>query len=263
MTPARRIVPGLLISAAAMISTTVTGCDQAGHPAARTRAIRNCPTSEAVPGYGNHHSYPQWDPTSPPAGRIVRCFASLTRATAMGYPAAAPRGTLIVDGVFLEPTGPVTRRQCRAAARKLGYAVPCPGIAPAASSPTPSCSDGGGCVWGRWWFAFEEYGFNAPPRYRGISGRPAGHFLVLASRLGPTENSEVLCGSVVGMTTIEGTRATITDCTSPGSTVSGHVILRWVHRAVLVAVTFHGFTATNLSLATAVARHIAWVGARR
>jgi hypothetical protein len=64
------------------------------------------------------------------------------------------------------------------------------------------------------------------------------------------------------MTTIEGAKAAITDCTSPGSTVSGHVILRWVHRGVLVAVTFHGFTATNISLDTAVARHIAWVGAR-
>jgi hypothetical protein len=60
-----------------------------------------------------------------------------------------------------------------------------------------------------------------------------------------------------------GSQATITECTSPGATVmSGHVILRWDF-GVLVAVTFHGFTATTMALEVAAAHHIVWVGARR
>ncbi len=260
--PGRRTV--LRAGSCALALLLVTACEHALHPAARTHTILSCSTGD-VPAYSNHRSYPPWDlRPPPPAARIVRCFDSLTRATARGYPPAAARGTLIVDGVFLEPTGAVTRLQCRAAARKLGYAVPCPGVAPATvSSQPPSCSDGGGCVLGRWWFGFEEYGFGVPPGYRGVSGQPVGHFWLLASKIGPTENREVLCGSVVRVITIEGARATITDCSSPGGTVSGHVILRWVHRGVLVAVTVHGFTATNMALDVAVAHHIVWVGAHR
>src|SRR5262249_59053131 len=64
-----------------------------------------------------------------------------------GYPPAAKRATVIVHGVFLEPTGAAARRRCRAAARKLRYPVPCPGVAPASTSRAPSCSDAGGATW--------------------------------------------------------------------------------------------------------------------
>ena len=78
-----------------------TGCEHAAHPPARKLATVSCPQSEMVPAYSNHRSYPQWDPTRPPAAaRIVRCFASMSLASAGGYPPWAPRGALIVDGVL-------------------------------------------------------------------------------------------------------------------------------------------------------------------
>lgn len=259
----RRTVRGAGSCALALL--LVTGCEHAAHPAAaRRQAIVSCPPAEVVPAYSDHRSYPRWDPTRPPpAARIVRCFASMSVASARGYPPGAPRGALLVDGVFLEPTGAAARRQCRAAARTLGYPVPCPGVVPETSSPAPSCSDGGGCVLGRRWFGFEEYGFFVPPWYRGVSGQPLGHFVLLASKVGRTENKEANCEPVIRVVTVEGAKAAIADCRSPGGMVSGHVTLRWVHQHVLVAVTVHGFTAANVALDLAVARHIEWVGARR
>ena len=40
----------------------------------------------------------------------------------------------------------------------------------------------------RWWFGLEEYGFLVPPSYHGVSGQPVGHFVLLASEVGQTEN---------------------------------------------------------------------------
>jgi len=102
-----------------------------------------------------------------------------------------------------------------------------------------------------------------PPWYHGVSGQPLGHFVLLASKVGPRENKEANCEPVLRVVTIEGARAAIADCTYPGGTVSGHVALRWVHHHIMVAVTFHGFTAANVALDLAVARHIEWVGVRR
>src|SRR5258708_19527381 len=74
-------------------------------------------------------------PTLPPVGgHIVRCFADLAQATAHGFGLPVPRATLIVHGVLLLPTAAVTSARCRAAARILNFAVPCPALAPANSS---------------------------------------------------------------------------------------------------------------------------------
>jgi hypothetical protein len=36
------------------------------------------------------------------------------------------------------------------------------------------------------------------------------------------------------------------------------VLLRWVHRGVLAAVSFHGVNAANINLDLTVARHMSW-----
>jgi hypothetical protein len=243
----------------------VAACEHASHRPAKRPVMAECGGADPVPAYGDHLSYPPGDPVQPPPSKpIVGCFASLGQAEARGFPAAAPRGTVIVDGVFLEPTGRVTLRQCRATARRLGFAVPCPAVAPATSPRAPSCSDGGGCLTGSW-FTFEEYGFYVPPGYRGVSGQAIGHFVLLAARTGPGTGL-IVCRHrlpVIREVTVEGARAQIVHCTAPGTYTSGHVILRWVHRGVLVGVSFHGFTATNIALDLAVAHHLVWISSRR
>lgn len=249
------------VAGCCVLALLVAACQAAGHRAARVAAIGLC---DAVPGYANHRSYPAGDPEQPPlTGRIVRCFASAGQAVADGYRVAAPVGTVMVDGVFLVPTGALTLRQCRVAARTLGYPVPCPGVAPTTSALTPpDCADGGGCLYARS-FIFMEENFFVPPGYRGISGSPAGHFVLLA---GPGADPAAQCGPgrrTIRVLAIEGDRAAVVEC-PPGnsSIISGHMVLGWVHRGVHVVVSFHGLTATNIDLDLAVAHHLVWVSPR-
>src|SRR5215472_3682908 len=161
--PPRPVMTALALAGAALL-VMVTGCTSAGHsrPVARVTA---CGPGQ-VPGYSNLRSYPPGIPTLPPPGtHVVGCFPSGAQAAGHGFPVAAPAGTLIVGGVFLEPTGSLTMRQCRAVARAVGFAVPCPTVAPAmtATPPQPpNCDDDGGCSFGRIGFIFTEEGFAVP-----------------------------------------------------------------------------------------------------
>lgn len=242
----------------------MTGCAHSAPSTYRKHRIETCGTGAVVPAYSNHRSYPSWDPTRPPpTARVVRCFATLDQARNRGYPPGAPRGSLIVGGVFLVPTGTTTARQCYTAARKLKYPVPCPQIAPAVSSQLPNCNDSGGCVLGRSWFGFQEYGFDVPPWYRGVSGGPIGHFWLLASKLGPAEDREILCKPLIRKVKFAGNTAALAHCNSIGGDISGHVVLYWTHHGVLVGVTVHGFTAENAAIDLAVAQHIRWISPRK
>ena len=135
------------------------------HGGSRSRPARvACHGVRAWPGAGLCRSsqLPTGNPDVAASGaRIVRCFASVAQAAGDGFAVAAPPGTLIVGGVFLLPTGSLTVRQCRAAARAAGFAVPCPAVAPALSSTPlqlPNCDDDGGCSPGGSGFTFLEQG---------------------------------------------------------------------------------------------------------
>jgi hypothetical protein len=163
--------------------------------------------------------------------------------------------------VFLEPTGSLTMRQCRAVARAVGFAVPCPAVAPALTSTPPqppNCNDDGGCSIGRIGFIFTEEGFAVPPDYHGLFGGPDGHFVLLASREARVAD---YCPSqrLIRRVRIGADKAAITACPPGDFEISGHVFLAWVHRGVHVVVSFHGVNATNIDLDLAVARHLVWV----
>jgi hypothetical protein len=251
----------------------VTGCAGTGRALPAARAIRSCGPGR-VPGYGNHRSYPPGIPTLPPPGaRIIGCFAGPAQAAARGFPLPVPAGTVIVRGVFLLPTGAVMRSQCKSASRRLGFAVPCPGLLPSPSvTPLqlPNCGTVSACVWkvttppASQLFLFDD-GFVAPPGYHGVGGMAAGHVVLLAERAAqvkPAGNGLLFCLTqpALRMLTIDGDRATVAACPEGSYQTGGHVVLYWVHRGVLAGVSFHGVNATNIALDLAVARHMTWVG---
>ena len=251
----------------------VTGCAGTGHALPTARAIRSCGPGR-VPGYGNHRSYPPGIPTLPPPGaRIIGCFAGPAQAAARGFPLPVPAGTVIVRGVFLLPTGAVMRSQCKSASRRLGFAVPCPGLLPSPSvTPLqlPNCGTVSACVWkvttppASQLFLFDD-GFVAPPGYHGVGGMAAGHVVLLAERAAqvkPAGNGLLFCLTQPALRTltIDGDRATVAACPEGSYQTGGHVVLYWVHRGVLAGVSFHGVNATNIALDLAVARHMTWVG---
>ena len=216
-----------------------------------------------VPGYTNHRSYPPGIPTLPPfSARIVSCFASVAQAAGDGFALAAPPGTLIVRGVFLLPTGSLTVRQCRAAARAAGFAVPCPTVAPALSSTPlqlPNCDDDGGCSPGGPGFTFIEQGFAVPPDYPALPVT-GGNFVLLAWR-----NAGITDGCpprpVIRRVRIGGDDAAFIACPSYSGEFGGDVALGWVHQGVHVVVGFQGVNPTNIALDLAVARHLIWIAA--
>ena len=257
--PARRAWVIAAVVAAALAAALITVVRDHGRSASPVTACGH----GLVPGYANHRSYPPGIPTLPPSGaRIVSCFASVAQAAGDGFAVAAPPGTLIVGGVFLLPTGSLTVRQCRAAARAAGFAVPCPTVAPALSSTPlqlPNCDDDGGCSPGGFSFTFLEQGFAVPPDYPALP-LTGGNFVLLAWR-----NAGITDGCpprpVIQRVRIGGDDAAFVACPSYSGEFGGDVALGWVHQGVQVAVGFEGVNPTNIALDLAVARHLIWIAA--
>lgn len=276
-------VAGLAAAAVLAAAVAVTVITTIGHspPAARRTA---CAAGQ-VPGYSNHRSYPPGIPTGPPPGtHLVRCFATPMLAAAQHFAVATPAGTLIVRGVFLVPTGPLTLRQCQAVARALGYAVPCPAVAPALwRSPLllPSCDDnpGGGCsMEEKAGFDFTEHGFAVPPRYHdGMGGSmgygmggSTGYFVLVASR-NARVTDECPSRPPIRRLRIGGDPAAFYRCPLHASSAVSSVlvlspmvtapivVLTWAHHGINVEVSFLGGNTTNMHLDLAVARHLSWI----
>jgi hypothetical protein len=270
---ARRRARGLsgFLLCAVTLPLVVTGCTGTGHATASAHPVSSCRPG-LVPGYSNHRSYPPGSFPLPPRAHIIGCFADAEQAIARGFPPPVPPGTLIVRGVILQPTGPVLRSQCRAAARILGFAVPCPGLLPAPEGiplQPPDCVTVSACVWQQTTRpAFKRFLFDsefaAPPGYHGLGVPGVGHIVLIAEQAAAAHsaNAELmfcLDQAPIRKLTIGGNRATIAACPEGSYETGGHVLLRWVHRGVLAGVSFHGVTATNIGLDLAVARHITWV----
>jgi hypothetical protein len=257
--PARRAWVIAAVAAAALAATLIAVVHYRSRPAPPVTACGH----GLVPGYTNHRSYPPGIPTLPPYGaRIVSCFANVAQAAGDGFALAAPPGTLIVRGVFLLPTGSLTMRQCRAAARAAGFAVPCPTVAPALSSTPlqlPNCDDDGGCSPGGSGFTFIQQGFFVPPDYPALPTAGA-NFVLLARR-----NAEITDGCppepVIQRVRTGGDDAAFIACPPYTGEFGGDVALGWVHQGVHVVVGFQGVNPTNIALDLAVARHLIWIAA--
>ena len=189
-------------------------------------------------------------------------------------PTASAPGTQIVHGVFLLPAATVMGSRCRAAARLLGFAVPCPGLLPLpVTTPLqpPECLTVSACVatgsrgtGGVRAFIFDD-GFAAPPGYHGVGGMPDGHVVLIAARARAVSAASYarltfcLGQPAIRRLLINGDRAVVVACPEGSCETAGHVLLRWAHRGVLAGVSFHNVNATNIGLDIVVARHMVWV----
>jgi hypothetical protein len=123
-------------------------------------------------------------PVRPPAAGPVACYATVADAAAAGYPQAPlPAGALELGGVYLVPVPEGVRRDCRRAAGRLGFAVPCPRLRPTPSlgAPLPAvcprpCGDPG------FGFLLEDTGFLVPSGYVGAYPEVGRRLVVAAAR---------------------------------------------------------------------------------
>jgi hypothetical protein len=127
-----------------------------------------CPLGHPVLATATGRSYRPGHPTPPPPNaRPVACYDTTDQATAAGYPPAPlPPRALDLGGEYLVPTSSPLHRQCRQAANRVGFVVPCPRLLPAPAPntippvlcdlpSTPSCTPSTG-------FVFEFGGFTVP-----------------------------------------------------------------------------------------------------
>jgi hypothetical protein len=192
-----------------------------------------------------------------PERRPDRCFATADAATAAGYvQAATPRGDEVVDGVYLVPTGDALLARCRAAVARLGFAVPCPRLA-----PFNWLFSGGFTAPGL--FVLTGGFSPSPPGYVGVStgfGQPdEGHLNVWAipARLfGPSRFDYCLGGRAAGSTSVDGHAAGWFACPEGSGLDGGHIDLRWRGGKVVYTVSIHGQTQVNKDLDIAVAEHL-------
>ena len=116
----------------------------AGVAPVRVGGRAECPPAAPVLASTDHRSYPPGHPARPAAtATAAGCYRTTAQAAAAGYaPAPLPSGAWEVGGAYLAPTGPGFRANCRRAAGRLGFAVPCPWLlptSPAGTTPSSLC----------------------------------------------------------------------------------------------------------------------------
>jgi hypothetical protein len=243
----------------------------------RIGGIWQCPHSAPVAGYGPGRTfYPLGHPAVPgPATRPQRCFASEARAARDGYqPAPPPAGLPVIDGVYLAAVEPASWDFCEAAARRAGFAVPCPGLLPSFSRrtvdvdcggrPEPTCGFIDPLLRGTKWFGF-DISFGGPSSYSGtvvggavISGRLNVHGVRTAD-----PNAAMVTGcsfeAAQSIAPIRGQPAQLVAClpSRAGTELNrGFVLVRWSEGPATYSVGLYQDNETNRQLAQAVASRV-------
>jgi hypothetical protein len=219
-----------------------------------------CPPGRPVLARSEGSSYPPGHPArSPRDADPVACYETAEQATAAGYaPAPLPAGALEVGGVFLVPASSRLRRQCRPAADRLGFAVPCPTLLPPPSpnAAPPTLCDPRFLCGPEVGFLFEEDGFMVPRGYVGVDGQPRGRLAVAAAEQVTAFPVACLGGRTVARIQVHGTQGGLIECPSEAGAHFGSVLLRWRERGVVMAVSLHGHTELNRRLVMALAAHM-------
>jgi hypothetical protein len=244
-----------------------------------------------------HRAYHYYAPNHPllpdSEERPDRCFASARDAQAAGYSAAlGPYGSEVADGVYLipntdyDPDGKLAS-SCLRAARRLGFAVPCPTLLPneGPGMDPPRCGAPGEffptrppCVVSDTVFLFAQSGFAVPPGYSqgGVGG---GASLVIAAyRAGkgvigggfePYYASFVLCPEAQPLAEIRvdrsldgkpSVRGRLLLCAGVERPLDGYLILTWEEGRVVYQIALLHDTQTNRYLLTAISAGIELVG---
>jgi hypothetical protein len=228
----------------------------------QTSAGYQCPTGLPVRAFADHTSYPPGHPASPPlTRRPVRCFATAAQAVAAGYrEGPLPPGTLELGGVYLAPVDPGLLGRCRQAARRLGFAVPCPRLLPteqpgppgvtACMKPISDCTPLAGT------FLLDDQQLLVPPGYVGVDRQPQGHLVIVGSS--SPANPSVNCYGArrIGAPRIHAASAVLVTCQPASETHGGHVLLRFGVDGTVVAVSLHGWSTLNQRLVVQLALHL-------
>ena len=194
--------------------------------------------------------YPSTYPAAflPPA---QRCFASVAEARAAGLRRAPPPpGSRLMAGIYLVPTGRRLMQTCERSARRLGFAVACPGLAPSAVGALE-----GGASYGR--FILEDR-FGAPASYVGAGTygfglRSTGHLWFESERRVP-KGGFCTGGRFLFSVEVGGRNARYVSCPHGSETHSGHVLLTWREAGGTHVVSLHGHTVVNRRIDFLLAR---------
>jgi hypothetical protein len=221
-----------------------------------------CPLNHPVLATAAGRSYPPGRPAQPPAAaRPVACYDSADQAALAGYPPAPlPPGTLDLGGEYLVPASRQLHRQCRQAAERVGFAVPCPTLlpAPAPNTPppvpceqpsTPSCTPALG-------FLFEVGGFTVPSDHI-VSYADVDENLAITAAKQPTATLVSCPGErPLDPASVRGRDGRLYRC-PPGSGLHGDSILvRWEERATILVLSVSGDTGLHRRLVVTLADHL-------
>lgn len=252
--------------------------DRPRPPVDSTAEEKRCPPGHPIRGYDDTSLY--YSPTHPSLLELPppdRCFASQRAASDSGFsPAATPLNAERVHQDYLIPVEPALGSQCRVAAERLGFHVPCPRLVPItpihpAGREEVECDRGflltKVCTYHET-FLLEgrSFVFRAAPtatRWVGL-----GHFVVMAAR--PEQHplpSDVLapvrCRSQrpLGERTVAARPAAVLRCRDErqGGPIT---VLRWLREGIVYEVGVRGHRPTNEALALAIARHVEFVAPR-
>ena len=218
-----------------------------------------CPLGHPVLATSAGRSYPPGRPTVPPPGaRPVACFDTADLATAAGYPPAPlPAGVLDLGGEYLVRTSVRLQRQCRQAANRVGFAVPCPTLLPPLApdtvppvpcEPPSTCTPASG-------FLFEVGGFTVPSG-RIVAYQNFGGQLVIAAARRPTAFAVSCDGErPVAQASVRGHPALLSECPADSAPNDG-VLVRWRERGTVLVVSISGRGDLHRRLILAVAAHL-------
>jgi hypothetical protein len=226
-----------------------------------------CPHTHPVLATADGHSYPLGHPMQPARDADpVACYDTVAEATAAGYKEAPlPVGALESGGVYLVPVPDRVRRECRQAAGRLGYAVPCPTlrpVPPVGAAPPTVCQRPPPCGDPDFGFLFEDSGFVVPSGFVG-NWRSVGRRLVVAAARRPAAAAVACLGErPVAQTRVRGRRGGLFECPPDAGPHRNGLLLRWRERGTVMALSVTGHLAAHRRLVLALATHLELVPPR-
>ena len=248
---------------------SVPGASVPGQPTQTTTAAPYrigdrvvCPLGHPVLATADGRSYPPGHPAQPPPNaRPVACYDTTDQATAAGYPPAPlPADAIDLGGEYLVPTSDHLHRQCRQAANRVGFAVPCPMLLPAlAPNTVPSdpcdqpstspCPPGSG-------FLFEEGGFTVPSGQIVAYQNFGAHLAIAAAKR--LTAFEVSCAGErpIAFARVRGRGGRLYECPPESVPHGGSVLLRWEERGTILVVSVSGHSDLHRRLVLALAAHL-------
>jgi hypothetical protein len=237
----------------------------AGVAPVRVGGKAECPPASPVLAATDHRSYPPGHPARPGAtATVAGCYRTAGEAAAAGYaPAPLPSGALQAGGAYLARTGPGFQANCRRAAGRLGFAVPCPWLlptSPAGTTPSSLCQPAS-CARPRPMpplrvLSFAQDGFAVRP---GSTGAPwsYGALSILAVPARDADGGQAFgCpgGRRVATPALHGRPAVLLACPAGSQGWSSDsVALSWSQGGSLVVVGLRGDSERSRRLAVAVA----------